>query len=62
MLALCGKAYRRIFDAENSTQGRLSNNARFYVYGTEQRQHGQGLVLEPGTIDRLKDMLAEHNC
>ena len=65
MLTMCGKAYRRIFDAENMYTGERrapTNSARFYVvYDNEQTAHGQTLGLDAHTIASLRDMLADHN-
>lgn len=58
MLTMCGKACRRIFDAENpyTQETRLpSNHARFYVYDNEQKAHGESLGLDIDIINSIRD-------
>ena len=64
MLTMCGKAYRRIFDAENMYTAERrppTNYARYYIHDHEQRAHGETLGISGDTIDSLRSMLNEHN-
>lgn len=64
MLTMCGKAYRRIFDAENMYSNETrppTNNARFYVYDDEQSAQGQSLGIPPDITNALRDLLARKN-
>lgn len=63
MLTMCGKAYNRIFYAENlyaNEERPPSNTARFSVYDNEQIAYGESLSLSPETIYSLRSLLSTH--
>ena len=57
MLQLHGRAYHRIFDANNDYNNESTpptNHARMYIYDASRRQRAEQLSLDSMVVDRLQ--------